>query len=112
VIGEAAPDRHHLAMGGRIVIGFAEIVSVCDHRTIARDHAAESIIALPRFIERHAHEALVLGRGFGFRVHGTRRRRRGGRCERDDDASPAGQLRRIDRLDRRMRVAVIAGVSH
>jgi hypothetical protein len=60
VLGQAAADRHHLAMGGRIVIGFAEIMTARNHLTIARDHATECIISLPRLIERHAHEALVV----------------------------------------------------
>jgi hypothetical protein len=75
-----------------------------DHLTVACDHAAEGKIALARFIERHADEALVLGRRIRFREHG-RRRQRGRGCKRDDNASAAGQL---ERLGNRMRVAVIA----
>jgi hypothetical protein len=51
-------------MRGRIVVGFAEIAPARNYFITARDHAAEGIIALPRFIERHAHEALVRGRCF------------------------------------------------
>jgi hypothetical protein len=67
VIGEATANRHDLAMGGRIIVGFAEIVPARDHFIAARDHATKRIIALARLIERQAHKALVRGRGLGLR---------------------------------------------
>jgi hypothetical protein len=99
-------------MRGRVVVGFAEIASARYQLTIAGDHAAERVIALPCLIERHAHEALVLGRGFGFRKYRTGRRRGGGR-ERDDYAAAVMHMSwSVCRRGGRVRVAVIVGVNH
>ena len=63
VLGEAAPDRDHLAVGGRIAVSAPAIAASGDHRAVAHDHRAEWEVGLPGLVERHLHETLVLDRG-------------------------------------------------
>jgi hypothetical protein len=77
-IGKAAPDRDHLAVGGRIVGGASEIASARDNRAVAHDHRSEREIGVASLIERHAHETHVLvGSGSGRLRNGDRRHDRG-----------------------------------
>jgi hypothetical protein len=62
VIRQATPYRDHLAMRGRVAVGAAEIAAARNDRAVAHDHRAERKVGLPRLLDRHAHEALVLGR--------------------------------------------------
>jgi hypothetical protein len=48
-------------MGRRIVIRPGQISGARDHLAIADDHSAVGKIAVPRLIEGHPHEFLVLG---------------------------------------------------
>src|SRR4029079_2080861 len=91
MVGEAAADRHHFTVGGRIVVGPYEIAPARKDLPVADDHRAERPGGLLRFIERQAHKALILGRGIGrARATGAQH---GGGAECDPDAAPAVQQR-------------------
>jgi hypothetical protein len=53
------PDRHHLAMRGRVPRLLAEIATAGEHLAITHDHRAEGVIAECGFCNGHAHEACV-----------------------------------------------------
>ncbi len=89
MLREAAPDRHHLAVRGRVAVGASEIAAARDDRAVAHDHRAERKIGLPRLLDRDAHEALVLGRG------GRRRKLVAGKTA--AQARPAIKERRLGR---------------
>ena len=62
VLCEPVPDRLHLAMGGWIIEAPTHVGAASNHFPVAHDHRAERIICLARLLDRHAHEALVVGR--------------------------------------------------
>jgi hypothetical protein len=88
MVGKVAADRHHFAVGGRIVVGPSEIAPARDNLALADDHGAERKVGLPGFIERHAHESFILGRriGCGNRSSGGQH---GGGADRRHNGSPA-----------------------
>ncbi len=63
VLGEAAPDRDHLAMRRGVMRRAAEIAPAGDHRALAHDDRAERKVRAPGLVQRHAHERRILGRG-------------------------------------------------
>ena len=68
MLREPMPDRLHLAMGGRIIEPPTHVGAARNNLSIAHDHRAERKICVARFVDRHAHEALVIrrcGRGCG-----------------------------------------------
>ena len=74
VIGQALPDRVHLAVGGRVAVRPPEIAPARNDRALAHDDGAERKVRLPRLLDRHAHEPDVLG---GRRTAALRMRDRG-----------------------------------
>jgi hypothetical protein len=70
VIGETAPDRHHLPVRRRIAGRAPQVAAARDHRAIAHNHCAKGKISLAGFIDGHAHETQVVGR----RIAGLRAR--------------------------------------
>jgi hypothetical protein len=57
MLGQAPPDRDHLAMRGRIAGGASEVAPAGNNRAVPLDHGTEWEVALPRFLDRHAHES-------------------------------------------------------
>jgi len=84
---EGAADRDHLAMRGRVAIGAPEVAPEGEHFSVTDNHCAERKVRDARLLQRHAHEALVIGCVLRGRRRGEKRsgqRSRG-------DAGAAGQ---------------------
>ena len=77
--GEEVPDRHHLAVSGRVLLLFAEIAAAGQHRAVAHDHRAERVVAERRLFQREPHEAQI---GLGRRRLEASAERRGGQRQR------------------------------
>src|SRR3954471_22623280 len=56
MIRQAAPDRDHFSVRGRIPGGAPEVAPARNDRAIPHDHRTEREVGLPRFLDRHAHE--------------------------------------------------------
>src|SRR5262249_39747803 len=74
VIGETAPDRHHLAVRGRVMGRAPQIATARNDRAVAHDHRAEGKISSAGPVERPAHEPPLgggsRGGGWGERARG------------------------------------------
>jgi len=51
MIGEAAANRDHLPMRGRIAVGSSEIATACKNLAVPHDHCAERKITLASFVQ-------------------------------------------------------------
>ena len=104
MVGKAAAESPPFAVRGRIVVGPSEIAPARENLSVADDHRAERVVALPRLIERHAHESLILWGGIG-RGNWRSGGHHGGGAECNHNAAPAVKdrnhvRRRDDREDR------------
>lgn len=84
VLRKKAPERHHLGMGGGVLLLDAEIAAAREHLAALGDDGAEGEVALSRLLDGEPHEGLVARLRGLFRDRGARRcgKRHGERAER------------------------------
>ena len=61
MVDEAAANRHHFAMRGRVAVRPPKIAPACKDLPVAHNHGAERKITLPGFIQGNAHEPFIVG---------------------------------------------------
>jgi len=84
------PDRHHLAMRGRVLLLLAEIATAGEHLAITHDHRAEGVMAECGFCNGHAHEACVSASVAALRYCGQLRAWQSAARERRSRLRPSG----------------------